>query len=120
MNHQTFGTILAIFGIVSLVASFIVAAVSLITAIFCSKGKLAPMAGWLLFISFLLAFFIEIGYMITHYALNNAFGYGVTQWVYVFLGFIYLLTGLLLVAAFALFRVPKPAEAAEGKEAAHA
>ena len=119
MDYKIIGIVFTILSILMLVATLILVVVSLMTAISCSRSKLAPTAAWLLVIAFGVSFFIDIAFMINNHALGKAFGYGVTQWISVFLSFIYLLTGLLLVAAFALFRASKPAETLEGKEAAH-
>ncbi len=119
MDYRAYGIVMAVFSILGLILSLVLAGVAVMAAISCSRRKLAPKAAWILFISFLVSFILEIGYMITSHGLTRLFGHGVTQWVYVFLGFVNLLAGLLLIAAFAMFRAQKPEAVEAGKEVAH-
>ena len=121
MDYRIIGIIFTVLSIFLLISTLILAVVSLLAAIACMKKKMASTAAWLLVVAFGVSFFLDIGFLINSHVLTHALGYGVTQWISVFLSFIYLLTGFLVLAAFALFRVPRKAAALEGtgKEAAH-
>ena len=106
------GKIYTMLGIVSMLATFLVACTGFVVAIVLSMRRQSIAGAWLLVIGWAGAWLVDVGYLGASF-LSGILEGPVILWVYLGLRLVTLLLGLVTAVALALMRPPRRAPAGE-------